>query len=120
MKVLQTLGSWQGAGSKAGVFKYRRYEKGIDLIPYNNSRLPPIIITHSSWEVLLVDLSSLKNKTISLDDLKDEIKTSLSKTMKISQNHTPAIAAILEHEGSVDHYGGGKGGAKISLNIDKN
>jgi hypothetical protein len=107
MKVLQTLGA-HGATDHVGIFQYRRFSGGIDLWPsykQGGKILKRIIISHQKWQDLLDDIAKMSEKSLSLDSLKAKIYESLKGTTGLQKNHCPSIAAILEHEGSIDLYG---------------
>lgn len=107
MKVLQTLGA-HGATDHVGIFQYRRFSGGIDLWPaykQNGKILKRILIPHHKWQELLDDIANMPEKSLSLDSLKTKISESLKGTTGFQTNHSPSIAAILEHEGAIDLYG---------------
>jgi len=107
MKVLQTLGA-HGRTDHVGIFQYRRFDGGIDLWPTykeGGKVLKRINITHQKWQDLLKDVASIPGKSISLSSLRDVIYNSLKGTTGLHKNHSPAVAAILEHEGAIDLYG---------------
>ncbi|EMG7908829.1 hypothetical protein ABKT78_02090 [Enterobacter ludwigii] len=108
MKVLQTLGA-HGKSNHVGIFQYRRFVNGVDIWPsykIGNRLLARILISHSDWDRLLAHVGSLTKHHYTLTDLKTEICKCLKGVTDFHTNHGPAIAAILEHEGTIDHYGG--------------
>lgn len=119
MKVLQTLGA-HSKTEHVGIFQYRHFSGGVDLWPsykLGNRLLNRILITHSQWEAMLQHIAQLNKKHYTLTELKKEIGTGLKGVAGLHTNHGPAIAAILEHEGAIDHYGGGN--AAISLKPER-
>ncbi len=118
MKVLQTLGAHNKSGM-VGVFQYRRIESGVEINPMyyrGNRQLPQVIIPHDNWVDMLKHLAKIQKRVNGLTPLKTELRKALRGVPNIHANHMPAVAAILEHEGSIDHYGG-KIGKKASATI---
>ena len=120
MKVLQTMG--KHAGSQVGVFQYKRTADGV----WIDSRISTatttpftVCISHEDWNRLLNAIFSSRNKTFALTsagnidgqtdsqniyELISTIRGDLNDSVKA------AICAILEHEGTIDHYHGPVGG----------
>ncbi|MDU6227925.1 MAG: hypothetical protein E6625_20480 [Enterobacter asburiae] len=107
MKVLQTLGSYNYNG-QVGIFQYRRIVAGVEINPLDHN-LHSVVIPHNSWTNMLTFLDGLQKKVNGLSDLKKALSQALRGVQGIHNNHMPAVAAILEHEGSIDHYGGKMG-----------
>ncbi|MBL0906731.1 hypothetical protein [Pectobacterium carotovorum] len=105
MKVLQTLGAH--AGGQVGIFQYCRTSEGVYVDPtVGFSSADEFTVSHDDWVDLLAYLGGLGYSTFDLSELRDEISDYLT----IGSSEAAAIVAILEHEGSFDHYGGVRGG----------
>ncbi|WP_027711499.1 hypothetical protein [Dickeya chrysanthemi] len=118
MKVLQTLGAYNKNG-QVGIFQYRRVASGVEINPMytpGKKQLSQVVIPHDKWTAMLANLSTLQKKVNGLTPLKKVLSNALRGIPGIHNNHMPAVAAILEHEGSIDHYGG-KMGSKASATI---
>ena len=118
MKVLQTLGAYNKNG-QVGIFQYRSVVSGIEINPMYHAGKKPlsqVVIPHDNWTAMLTQLSILQKKVNGLTPLKKALRNALRGVQGIHNNHMPAVAAILEHEGSIDHYGG-KMGPKASATI---
>lgn len=118
MKVLQTLGPYN-KDSQVGIFQYRRVQAGVEIIPIDQMGKIPlkkVMIPHDNWLAMLVQLSANTKTVHGLTPLKEALKSYIGKVPGLHNNHMPAVAAILEHEGSIDHYGG-KMGRKKSATI---
>lgn len=64
MKVLQTLGAYNKNG-QVGIFQYRRVVSGVEINPmYQTGKKPlsTVVIPHSNWTTMLVNLSTLQKK----------------------------------------------------------
>lgn len=135
MKVLQTLGRHK---TQEGIFQYRRTADGvyIDASIGQAKSLNPsdVVLTHDEWTAILVALGAASGETFRLtrtntpdapqQSLYDTIFSAVQKPSKGWQwndSWLAYVSAILEHEGSVDHYGGSLGpgaGAPIILARD--
>lgn len=117
MKVLQTLGV-HGATGQAGIFQYRRGHNGIEIdltIGFSNAG-SKTTVTHTQWESLLQALKQLNTTVWDLSGLRTFIQT----TVGTDGSTASAIAAILEHEGSMDLYGGVVGaGQGVSIHLQR-
>lgn len=117
MKVLQTLGPYN-KDSQVGIFQYRRVSAGVEIIPIDQigkNSLNSVIIPHDNWLEMLSELAGDTNTVHGLTALKNNLKKYLGKVTGLHNNHMPAVAAILEHEGSIDHYGGKIGRNKSAI-----
>ncbi|WJY13618.1 hypothetical protein PCO82_06700 [Pectobacteriaceae bacterium CE90] len=116
MKVLQTLGV-HGATGQAGIFQYRRTGNGIEVdlsIGFSNTA-GRVVISHQDWERLLYDFLQ-QNSVWDLSSLRSFIQTRLT----VDGSTASAVAAILEHEGSMDLYGGVIGvGQGVSIHLQR-
>ena len=117
MKVLQTLGKHGGA--QEGIFQYKRTALGVH-IDYSVGRIDPqqpqqILITNNDWCLLLEELQNMTKTTFSLSSelyqFISKVKPKLSSLngIPLSDSIKASIAAILEHEGTLDLYGGPRG-----------
>lgn len=114
MKVLQTLGE-HSATQQAGIFQYARTKSGviIDLTVGLSANGDKFTISSEDWQGLLETLGE-GNKVFELSDLRSSIEEHFS----LNGSEAAAVVAILEHEGSFDHYGGLKGGGVyVSINL---
>lgn len=123
MRVLQTLGE----RTAEGIFSYRRSTAGVE-ISAKVSRAASlqsssIVLTHTEWTAILGALAGQPNATFRLTrtSTADPPQQSLADTIKAAvpapqnaftwnDSWASYVAAILEHEGSVDLYGGVVGG----------
>jgi len=115
MKVLQTIGEHAGT-QQAGIFQYARTAEGviIDLTVGLSANAQKLMMPHSHWEALLKALSKIKNKVFDMSDL----RTFIEGHCGFDGSEAAAVVAILEHEGSFDHYGGLKGNnIYVSINL---
>ncbi|MBP2835687.1 hypothetical protein [Dickeya parazeae] len=116
MKVLQTLGV-HGSTGQAGIFQYRRTAQGIEIdssIGFSSTGGRTIIL-HQSWINLLITFSQ-QNSVWDLSSLRTYIQNYLS----VDGSTASAVAAILEHEGSMDLYGGVVGvGQGVSIHLQR-
>ncbi|BBK11100.1 hypothetical protein WP3W18E01_17430 [Raoultella ornithinolytica] len=114
MKVLQTLGVHQGG--QAGIFQYKRTSEGVIIDPtvgFNESA-EKFTVSSEQWDDMLTRLENIGNKVVNLTDLKDEVSDELG----LNNSEAAAIVAILEHEGTFDHYGGVAGrGESVSITL---
>lgn len=121
MKVLQTLGV-HASTQQPGIFQYKRDQKGvyIDLRVGQTESKDTFYIDHDTWAGLLKVIDDGGRKTFPLsgdDSLYSRIKGAVA---ELTDSHVSCIAAILEHEGSVDHYGGVIGGGEaVSIYLRK-
>ena len=122
MRIMQTLGRHK-AKDQEGIFQYRRDTHGV-LIDFSVGRantLPMVRITVSvaDWQQLLAAFAAAQashfrltranaKKAPPLASVYATIKSALPKPGGASwhDSYAAAIAAILEHEGSLDLYGG--------------
>ncbi|MFQ2548458.1 hypothetical protein ACK305_14370 [Aeromonas caviae] len=114
MKVLQTLGV-HGPTQQAGIFQYKRTSTGvhIDTTVGQAADAGTMDIPADNWGQM-IDAISERKGVHSLQDLKGII----SEQLGVDGTGAAAVAAILEHEGSVDHYGGVVGqGERVSINL---
>lgn len=118
MKVLQTLGRHSQA--EEGIFAYRRTVKGVEISAMGTANLNPktVVITHDEWATILKAVSGDNlyrlSESSSGDPPKAELHVTIMKSFKPNgwaweTSRAAYVAAILEHEGSVDLYGGGGG-----------
>ncbi|MGC8343651.1 hypothetical protein [Pantoea ananatis] len=114
MKVLQTLGVYQG--QQAGIFQYKRNSEGVVIDPTIglNASAEQFTITNDDWQAMVQRLENIGRKVVDLTELKDEIADEFS----MNNSEAAAIVAILEHEGTFDHYGGVVGrGESVSIHL---
>ncbi|MBA8033293.1 hypothetical protein NFJ59_07475 [Citrobacter freundii] len=114
MKVLQTLGGYQGG--QAGIFQYKRDSKGIVIDPTvgMNANAEVIEISNEDWSEMIERLENIGKKVVDLTEMKQEIAEQLG----MNNTETAAVVAILEHEGTFDHYGGFIGGGdSVSIHL---
>lgn len=117
MKVLQSLGQ-HGGTQKVAVFQYRRTPNGVEIesVPEGDS----ISISAQEWQSMLDKLAQSLRGTFPLsgeDSLHSRILDALP-GKGFNPSHAAKIAAVLEHEGSVDHYGGVTGqGQSVSIHL---
>ena len=105
MKVLQSLGQ-HGGTQQVAVFQYRRNPAGVEVqsVPAGDS----FCISAQEWQSMLGKLAQSSRATFPLsgeDSLHSRILEALP-GKGFNPSHAAKIAAILEHEGSIDHYGG--------------
>lgn len=103
MKILQSLGQRSGT---EGVFSYARTAAGIHIIPISAESVTERTLEAVKWDTLLTLLQNEGSTAFRLTDAEDPKETSLYgiiKTAGFTQAYCPYIAAILEHEGSIDH-----------------
>jgi hypothetical protein len=128
MRVLQTLGRHR-ATNQEGIFQYRRDQKGvfIDLSVGQAGSLSAkaIRISHGGWRGILKAFADKSMTTFRLTAAnasgrppRQSVYTTLKKSGVLPKNtvtgapvpwrdpYCAAIAAILEHEGSLDLYAG--------------
>lgn len=114
MKVLQTLGGYRGG--QAGVFQYKRNSEGVYIDPTIglNASAEAFTIPNEDWNEMLSMLENFDRKVRDLTEIKDAIGEQFS----MNNSETAAIVAILEHEGTFDHYGGFIGGGdSVSIHL---
>ena len=117
MKVLQTIGA--RAGQQPGIFQYKRTPEGVHIDSSVGQTANPSVLNFSSeeWDDLLSDLNG---KTVyTLSELKDVIDGNFRRIYPdFNGSDAACIAAILEHEGSIDHYGGTSGPSQtVTINL---
>lgn len=123
MKYVETLGHYHLANRK-GIFRYARTNKGVWIDPTvvkSATMQKAVTVPHSEWNNLLNALWSgnatfnIQGESSSLTSLILQELSSLGQ----SPNLANYVVAILEHEGTIDHYGGIRGPkekpAKITL-----
>jgi hypothetical protein len=129
MRVLQTLGR-HGGTNQEGIFQYRRTARGIfvDGSVGRASSLNPasILLTHEEWRKILESIAEAPQGSFRLSGsdvpappnqvLYDFISSAVPSPIegwKWTDSWRAYVAAILEHEGSVDLYAGplGRGSA---------
>lgn len=123
MKVLQTLG--KHGGQQEGVFQYRRDSRGVYIEPFLETQAP-IHVPNDQWSSILTELEA--NTTFRLTRSDSDGPSSLYDLIQknapsaVSDSHRSYVAAILEHEGSIDLYHGRirGGSAFIALISDIN
>lgn len=107
MKVLQTLGS-SGQSGEPTAFFYRRQPGGVyTKEPGTNGRVHTF--TDDEWQAILAELHG-SSRSFSLSEGLYSILNRAADRAGISHWQAPEkakIAAILEHEGSIDHAGTG-------------
>lgn len=116
MKVLQTLGSH--AGTQPGIFQYWRDPKNvnIDMTVGRVEGGKHFTISNSLWTQLLVDLGN-DNAVQTLSGWNEIVRDSLG---NVDTSEAACIVAVLEHEGSIDHYGGIAGrGISVDINLKR-
>jgi len=133
MKVIETLGRHQATQQK-GIFQYRRTINGIEIDPSvgQASSLQPglVTISHQEWTGILMAISNASNNTFRIQasttsnapqqDL-DSLIQGAAPTVQWNTSLTSYVVAILEHEGTIELYGGPLGsgvGAPIVLRRD--
>jgi hypothetical protein len=115
MKVLQSLGQ-HGGTQQVAIFQYRRTPQGIEIqsVPDGES----FSISTEEWQSMLEKLGQSSRATFPLsgeNSLHGRILEALP-GKGFTPSHAAKIAAILEHEGSIDHYGGVTGqGQSVSI-----
>ncbi len=126
MKVLQTLGEHRAKG-QTGIFQYRRTAKGVEIDPgvgqaATLQSAPPLVLTHQQWTDILEAIASAKLKTFRIQrsvsgkppkqDLDTLIRIAVSQPTAggpWNTSLTSYVVAVLEHEGSIDLFGGSGG-----------
>ncbi|GAB7501422.1 hypothetical protein [Bilophila wadsworthia] len=108
MKGLQTIGTSKG---KPSLFFYRRIVGGIEI--FDEKMEHSQYIENKHWNILLRRLAK-KGESFSLSQERGSLYRILKNisdkyTLKWSTWEMSRIAAILEHEGSIDFYSGVKG-----------
>lgn len=109
MKVLQTLGH-SGGKEFPREFFYKRAAKGVYI--YENKNEAPKIISHQNWAQLISVIAREERQTFPLSSTDPDevtIHTIIGKFLgnkyyNITPTTEACIAAILEHEGTIDHY----------------
>lgn len=124
MKVLQTIGHHSGTQHE-GIFRYRRIPNGVEIdLSVGTATTPPnlkFVVTNDEWKDILDAFASSSAGAMRLrsvhpnttnpvgptTSVQDIIKPFL--TGRSSDSHLAAVCAVLEHEGSIDHYGSAAG-----------
>ncbi|MDG9783717.1 hypothetical protein [Metapseudomonas otitidis] len=135
MKVLQTLG--RHGGAQEGIFQYRRNSEGVFIdtsVGQANIQPAQLQITNEEWRLIVHALETADGTTFRITgappfdtppntSLHDLIRKVLPKPSGGSwhPSHFSYIAAILEHEGTLDLYHGtlgqGNSPAMIALKV---
>lgn len=134
MKVLQTLGKYKRDNAE-GVFAYRRLASSVwfeSVIVRKRKAAWSFEIDNVAWQKLLTVLAQRTGPAtyrLSPSDTADPPTTALIDTIRSAISPSPKaisgkrppgwasyVAAVLEHEGSIDIYGG-PGGAGVGLPI---
>lgn len=105
MKVLQSLGL-HGGTQQVAYFQYRRTPNGVEIQPLPSGDM--IFVSAQDWQSMLNALAQSARATFPLsgeDSLHSRILDALP-GRSFSPSHAAKFAAVLEHEGSIDHYGG--------------
>jgi hypothetical protein len=121
MKVLQTLERHKHTAQE-GIFQYRRTRAGVEIdASIGRADLDPakIVLSNDEWVAILKAIGGCRGKTFRLTWTKTAAppKQSLYNTIsravpkpgggwKWNDSYRSYVAAVLEHEGSIDHYGG--------------
>lgn len=133
MKVLQTLGQFGGA--QAGIFQYRRTPVGVIIDASIGPAQPnpsSITIPHDDWNLFLTAIGNAPQRTFRITGARRARRQPQVSLQMILQAALPNpqgwnwnngswlsyICAILEHEGSIDLYHGGRNGIPIALRRD--
>lgn len=127
MKVLQTLGRHKPKDQE-GIFQYRRTPEGVEIdgsVGLAETLDPKcIIISHDDWQLILDAIwAGAKTIELSEDGVLDMLRRAVPSPGGTSWNDCwrAYVLAILEHEGTIDIYGGARGrgvGAPIVLARD--
>lgn len=138
MKVLETLGRHQTTQQK-GIFQYKRTAVGVEIDPTvgqagSLAQNAHLVLLHQQWNDILAAIASAPNQTFRIQwsntgnpptqDL-DALITTAVPTPHAggpwNTSLTSYVVSVLEHEGSIELYGGplGQGlGAPIVLRRD--
>lgn len=135
MKVLETLGRHQSTQQK-GIFQYRRTTAGVEIdaavgLAASLQNQPIVTITHAQWMAILTAISNAGYATFRIQassasgvpphlNLDSIIQTAVPH-LQGNTSLTSYVAAILEHEGTIELYGGPLGagqGSPIVLRRD--
>lgn len=124
MKVLQTLGRHQANGQE-GIFQYRRTPDGVVIdssVGQANLNPATFTLTSNEWQAILTAIRAAgttyrltRTNTpdpprLSLYDMISNAVPNPAGGWVWTDSHRSYVAAILEHEGSIDHYAGTLGG----------
>lgn len=127
MRVLQTLGKHRQIDE--GVFGYRRTVDGVEVTSIRQNA-SPVLITTDEWQRILRAISGSALGTFRLelhpDSSTDPPRQAVYDVLSASvpnpsrgwtwdNSKKAAICAILEHEGSLDLYGGPLGSANSAI-----
>ena len=122
MKVLQTLG--RHGGMQEGVFQYKRTPNGLSISTFTAATQAPIEITNEEWQAILEAIDNATGSSFRLtvpgvtstNPPYQSLYTLFSTAVPTpvggwnwSDSYRSYIAAILEHEGSIDLYAGALG-----------
>jgi hypothetical protein len=115
MKVLQTLGSH--AGNQPGIFQYWR-EPGMVVIDMSVGQVAGagrVTVPNNQWDAMLVQLATLgKVQTVA------QLNAFVCIQIRTNPSEAACVVAIMEHEGSIDHYGGIAGpGISVDINLKR-
>lgn len=121
MKVLQTLG--RHGGQLEGIFKYRRHTDGVEIELISVTPRRTFTLTSDEWVAILKQLRKGKAKTFTLtQDLYPLLRIAVPNPNGgwnwSRGSDEAAVCAVLEHEGSIDLYHGGRNSVKIHLRRD--
>lgn len=122
MKVLETLGRHQPTQQK-GIFQYRRTQAGVQIdttVGQAPSAQPLGIVTipHQEWNQILDAIAVAQNNTFRIqasatgNNPQQDLNTIIQNAAPTARGNTSVtsyVAAILEHEGTVELYGGSLG-----------
>lgn len=127
MKVLQTLGRHQST-QQEGIFQYKRSTQGVEIdLSVGQTSLPiqQITLTADEWQRILAAIEHAHGQTFRLtrsttgnaphNSLYDTISGAVphpNAGFNWNDSYRACVAAILEHEGTIDHYGGPLGGGE--------
>lgn len=133
MKILQTLGKHGQVDE--GVFAYRRTVDGVEVTLLRQPG-EPFLLTSGEWQSILTGISSASNSSFRLSlhpnssadpprqalyDIISSVVPNSSGGWAWDDSKKACICAILEHEGSVDLYGGPLGqGYSAIICLSKN
>lgn len=99
MKILQTL----SRGSRSvGVFAYCRTSNGVHIYPIS-SVAGDIVYTHGQWNDILKCMEHYATSALALSAVDGESIYFFLIQAGVVRDYAPYVAAILEHEGSIDH-----------------
>ena len=130
MKVLQTLGRHHPTHQE-GIFQYKRSTRGVEIdltVGRTSLSIQEITLTADEWQQILAAIEAAHGQTFRLtrsvtgnapqNSLYDTISAAVphpAAGFTWNDSYRACIAAILEHEGAVDHYGGSLGGGEYAV-----